>query len=212
MSPPPIYPDVIGLSYVVVKRPIWSTGVSRAGSGRTVRVGYFSVNMWEFELKYDFLPDRQGGTTANDLKAVEGFFLLPAVSGGLGGFLFDDPDDDAATGQVIGVGDGSSTTWTIVRQFATGTGLEPVGYARTDKTLKVYLDSVAQSSSTYDVLQTVPMQQQLRFHTAPGAGKIITMDFWFYFYCKFQDDKLDFQKFMDKLWQQDKIVLESLRA
>jgi len=210
--PPPLYPELIGLTYTVTKRPIWSTGSSRAGSGRTIRVGYYSVNLWEFELKYDFLPDRVGGTTANDLKALEGFFLLPAISGGLGGFLFDDADDDTVAGQIVGTTDGVNTTWTIVRQFATGSALEPVGMVDTTRTVTVYLDGVPQSSASYDIVTSAPVNQQLRFHAAPSTGQVVTMDFSFFFYVRFQDDKLDFVKFVEKLWQQDKIVLESLRG
>lgn len=209
--PPPIYPELIGLTYNVTKRPIWSTGATPAGSGRVIRVGYWAVNKWEFELKYDFLPDEAGGTTADDLKALEGFFLLPTVAGGLGGFLFDDPDDDSVHHQTIATTDGVSASYTIVRQFAAGTVYEPVGWCRTDETVNVYIDAVLQDPDTYTIDQTYPMNQKLVFSSTPGAGHVIWMDFSFYFYCRFQDDKLDFQKFAEKLWQQDKIILESLR-
>lgn len=211
--PPPIYPELIGLTYTVTKRPIWSTGAARAGSGRTIRVGYFAVNMWEFELAYDFLPDEEGGTTGNDLRALEGFFLLPAVSGGLGGFLFDDTDDDTIEAQAIGTTDGASSNWLIIRQFWAGESvLEPVGYVNIGKTLTVYLNGTPVSAADYTINQSTPMQQLLTFNTPPTAGQAITMDFSWYFYVRFQDDKLDFKKFVEKLWQQDKIVLESLRG
>lgn len=209
---PPVYPALIGLTFDIIKRPIWSTGVAKAGSGREIRVGYYTVNLWEFELKYDFLPDQVGGTTANDLKALEGFFLNSAVSGGLGGFLFDDPDDDSVTAQAIGTADGTSTTWLIGRNFASGTIFEPVGYVNTGATLHVYLDGVLQGAGTYSIVTTTPMNQQIQFNSPPTVGKVITMTFSYWFYVRFQDDKLDFQKFMQKLWQQDKIVLESLRG
>ncbi len=37
-----VYPQLPGLTYNWVRRPIWSTGLQTAASGREVRIGYWS--------------------------------------------------------------------------------------------------------------------------------------------------------------------------
>lgn len=46
---------------------------------------------------------------------------------------------------------------------------------------------------------SVLLPNYIVFGAAPGAGKIYA-DFQFYFACRFLDDQVDFEKFMDQLW------------
>ena len=206
-----IFPTLIGQMPTVVKRVLGSTGHDQAGSGKEVRVGYWSFNMWEWELSWDFLPDKTGGTTASDLKTLMGFFVKQIAD--FGRFLFDDEDDDSVTAQPIGTTDGTSTSWLIYRNFGgdVTNPPEPVGVVNIGQTVNVYLDGVLQDSSTYTIVTTTPMQQLLVFNSAPAAGKAITMDFHFYFLCAFKDDHQDFQKFMQKLWDTSKLTIKSLK-
>ena len=66
--------------------------------------------------------------------------------------------------------------------------------------------------STYDLLTTTPVNQQVRFHTAPASGQVVTVDMTYYYYVRFKDDHYDFEKFMNNLWSLQTITLMSQRG
>jgi hypothetical protein len=57
---------------------------------------------------------------------------------------------------------------------------------------------------------TVTLPNLLIFTSAPATGILISADFEFFFNCRFQEDAADFEKFADKLWQLQQIVLETV--
>lgn len=211
---PATYPTLPGLGFSVIKRPRFYTGIGKSTTGREVRVGYAANPTWEWDLTYEYLPDKpsESAATASDLKELVGFFL--SQSGALQTFRFLDPDDNTVTGQIVGTTDGVLNSWVLQRSFGgtVGSGTEPVGWVNTDATFHAYLDGVLQDPSTYDVLTTVGVFQQIRFHSTPTIGKIITVDMSYFFSVRFSADTYDFEKFMDKLWSTHTITLVSQRA
>lgn len=207
-----IYPTLIGLGFSVHKKPMYSTGIGKAASGKQVRVAYYAVPLWEWDLTYEYLPDKPAnGTTASDLKTLMGFFVN--VRGGLLPFQFLDPDDHAITNQLIGVGDGVTTSFQLARQFngdATAP-LEPIGVLNQSAAFNVYLNGTLQPGANYTISTATAVNQTIAFVTAPGAGVTITVDMSWYFWVTFKDDTLDFEKFMDKLWMMKQITLVSQR-
>jgi len=211
---PSIYPELPGLTYSVIKRPKFFTGVATAPNGREVRISYASTPLWEWDLSYEYLPDwsAPGAATPSDFKQLLGFYL--SMQGSFGGFMFRDPDDNTVVGQVIGIGDDATTAFTLVRTFggSDGTGTEPVGGVDVDRPFAVYFNGVLQDPSVYDVATTQPVGQLLRFHSPPASGVAITADFSYFFYVRFKDDHYDFEKFMDQLWSQRQLTLMSMRG
>jgi hypothetical protein len=57
---------------------------------------------------------------------------------------------------------------------------------------------------------SLTLPNQLVFVSAPTAGHLITADFDFYFVCNFTDDTTQFNQFMSKLWDLQKIDFESV--
>lgn len=213
LTTPPIFPTLPGLAFSVIKRPIFYTGKAVSGSGWNVRVAYANAPTWEWDLNYDnsnggFLRDQ---VATPELKQLLGFYL--GMGGNLTPFLFLDPDDNAVAAQPIGATDGSTTLWTLERSYGSGVvGIEPIGYWNAAETFNVYLDGVLQSETTYSVITATPGNQQLSFVTAPSSGQAITVDMSFYYYVHFKDPSADYEKFMDRLWSQKKLTLESLRG
>lgn len=205
--PPPTFPVLPGMDIDIIKRPKWSTGRAVAASGRDVRVAYWSYPLWEWELNFEFLRD---GISPSELKLLIGFFN--ATYGGLTGFLFEDPDDHAVTGQIIGTGDGTTTSFVIVRTYggAAGASTEPIGYVLSGPPLHVYLDGVLQASG-YSIDTTNPLAQLVVFDSAPGSGVVVTVDVQYCYYVHFKDDTNDFERFLWQYYQARKITLESLR-
>ncbi|MEC4591597.1 DUF2460 domain-containing protein [Nitrospirillum amazonense] len=192
-----IYPTLSGLGFSVTKKPTWSTKIATAASGRETRMAMWSAPIWEFTLTYDFLRDT---AAANELKQLLGFYLQ--MQGAFTPFLFQDPDDGQATAQTIGVGDGASTSFTLVRTF--GGYVEPVGGVIGGVT--VYFNGARQTSG-YSVAGSV-----LTFASPPVSGTVISADFQYAFLCRFKDDGLEFEKFAAQLWQAKQVNLISVRA
>lgn len=207
----PSYPQLVGLGFSVIRRPLFSTGKGIAASGREVRVQYFSFPRWEWELTYEYLPDApKNGSTASDYRTYVGFFL--AVAGGTLPFLFKDPDDHTVTNNQIAVGDGTTTTFTLNRTYGLGSdvGTEPIGYLDTSAAFNAYENGV--STGAYTLNTTTPVNQQITFSTPPASGVSITVDMSYYFYVTFKDDQIDMEKFMYQLWSLKKVTLISQKG
>ncbi len=127
MTTPPIFPVLPGQGWSVHKKPSFSTRVATHPSGREVRAGLYAHALYEFELTFTGL-DSSGafsGLQTQSLQTLMGFFLT--AQGQLNSFLYLDPIDNTATNQGFGVGDGTTTTFSLGR--ALGGYYEPVSYA-----------------------------------------------------------------------------------
>jgi uncharacterized protein (TIGR02217 family) len=202
-----VFPSLAGLGWSMTRSEIWKTRIQAAISGKETRIADWSYPRHQWALSFDFL--RQGSFSAgvySEFAALAGFFNLR--QGGFDSFLYADPDDSAVTGQGIGSGDGTTTSFQLVREF--GGYAEPI--FAPDVVSAVYVNDVAQSASLYTVNQwgsAVP--GALVFNAAPAAGVSISADFSFYFPCRFIADQLDFEKFMAALYQLKKIEFVSLK-
>jgi uncharacterized protein (TIGR02217 family) len=216
MSPILVYPELIGLTPKIVKRPKWSSGVATGSSGREVRIGYWSLPQWEWDLNYDILNDNISpgghfnGTTASDLKTLIGFILT--VFGSLQPFYFRDPDDNEVTGQALGIGDGATTAFQFVRTYGLGSfeGTEPVGSVNEGEPIAIYLNGTLQETG-FTISTATPYSNTITFNTAPAPGAAITADFQFYYFCRLNDDKNEFSKGFPNLWANDHITIFSLK-
>jgi uncharacterized protein (TIGR02217 family) len=203
MTTPPLLPTLPGLSWSRHKKPGFNTRIASHVSGREVRVPLMAYPLYEFEAKYGLTSSATlfAGLQANSLQTLMGFFLQ--LQGQAGTFLYVDPDDNAITGQFLGDGDGSTTTFQFVR--ALGGFVEPVSWVTAIST--VYLNGVAQAPSSYSLVQP----NTLNF-PGIGAGIAITADFTFAFNCRFLEDQMDFEEFMASLWRLDSMKFRSVKS
>lgn len=83
----------------------------------------------------------------------------------------------------------------------------------------VYTFNSAQASASAVITYTyqatpsnvsITRPNQLVFGVAPAAGTIITADFDYWFVCRFLEDKAEFNKFMFKLWEMQKLTFRSV--
>lgn len=209
-----IYPGqdkLPGLGYNVKWTPkFYNMATQTTSSGAAIDLAFSDIPTHDFELTYEFLHD---GISPSEMKILMGFFL--AMRGNWGRFLFENPDDNSVTGEIIGTTDSRKTLFgPIQRTYGWGeyAATEPVGQINTSVPAVVYLDSVLQDPSTYSWVTASPCRQYLQFNVAPAAGHIIVGDFSYYYYCKFSADSYTFEKFMDRLWTLGSIVIHSCRA
>jgi len=114
-----VLPSLPGLSWNTKKKPIFKTTIREASSGREYRGTSWSTPRWEYTLSYEFLRQGMGRT---ELTQLLGFFNKHR--GAWDSWLYQDPDDNAATLQQFATGDGTTVTFQLVRDL--GGFLEPV--------------------------------------------------------------------------------------
>lgn len=202
-----VFPSLAGLGWSVTRTELWKTRTQEAISGKETRIADWTYPRHQWTMTFDFL--RQGnlsGAVYGEFAALAGFFDLR--QGGFDSFLYADPDDNFVVGQALGVGDGATTLFQLVRAF--GGFVEPI--LAPNLVSRVAFNGVTQSTSSYMVNGWgTASPGTLAFNTAPGAGVAIAADFSFYFPCRFTADQLDFEKFMAALYQSKKVEFVSLK-
>jgi hypothetical protein len=109
------------------------------------------------------------------------------------------------SGQLLGVGDGSTTTFALARSH--GTAAEPV--AGTSGVAAVYENGVAIPDSLWSV--AAGYAPQVVFATAPAAGVVVSADFGALWLCRFAEDIADLENFMTLLWAFRTVKLQTVR-
>lgn len=198
-----VFPTLDGIDIAVTREAVWEgTDVVRAVSGKRTAIAYWANPIWQWTLRYNFLRSIAG----TDFQTLVGFFN--ARQGQFDSFLFDDTDDNIASGQLIGTGNGSQTAFQLVRAF--GGFVEPMLAPNT--VFAVALNGVTQAPGTYSVSAWgTSAPGVLTFNSAPLAGRAITATFTYYWPCEFMDPTLSFDKFMFDLWSQGGVKLRSLK-
>ncbi len=191
-----VFPVLPGLAWSVTKTPMWSTRIQPKVSGRENRAAYYSLPLWTFSLSYEFLR----ANAKQELQQLVGFFN--ARQGRFDSFLYADPSDCAATGQLFGSGNGNTSKFQLVRSL--GGFAEPV--IALPGGLQVFVNGVLQPAVTVDASTGI-----VTFAAAPAAGAALTWTGQFYFRCRFVHDSTEFENFMKDLWTAKKVELVSVK-
>ncbi len=200
-----VFPSLAGLGWNVSRSEIWKTRNQQSIGGKETRLADWSYPRHQWTLTFDFL--RQGtlsGASYAEFAEVAAFFDLR--SGMYDSFLYRDADDNAVTGQGIGTGDGTTTSFQLARAF--GGFAEPI--LAPDVVSHVYRAGTDHSDWTVAAWGS-STPGVVTFSAAPGAGQAITADFTYYFPCRFAADQLDFEKFMAALYQLKKVSFVSIK-
>ena len=72
----------------------------------------------------------------------------------------------------------------------------------------VYLNGIRQATALWSVDPTTGI---LTFGAPPPLGAVITVDFSYYFRCRFMSDAYGFENFMFRLWSLKKLDFISVR-
>lgn len=203
-----IFPTLPGLAWSVTKAPRFATRIQRAVSGRELRVVDQASPIWTWTLTYSLLRDKwdtrgAGGLGAgyDELRTLAGFFLQR--QGAFQPFLFDDPSDNAVAAQLLGTGDGVTSSFQLVRSM--GGFAEAITAPNTLSA--VYFNGVRQAAAQYTVDGGSGL---VSFLAPPPAGISVTADFTYYFRVRFAEDTAEFENFMFQLWQLKQVKLQSV--
>ena len=218
-NPTPVFPALPVVGFPVHKKPLFTGWQHKSVTGRTYLTARQVYPNWDFELQFSKDSWLREQTQNNpiygpnsphvEFEAISQLFL--SCYGTYGEFYYDDPEDDSRLGQSIGIGDGVTTTFRVMRTWGSTplARVEPVGGANLGQPITVYLNGTPlagawgvnnTSSGTY-----------LTFSSAPGAGVAITMDFSFFYRCRWKDDMQEYQQFNYNLWELGKCEFRSTK-
>lgn len=213
-----LFPKIRGLAWNVTKTPTFSTEVQGSLTGREVRLQNFQNPIWEFSLVYEYLlndPRFRDENEQTPLESLVGFFL--ARGGQFDDFLLNESDltgrleDSVFSGQPIGVGDGVTKSFQLVRNV--GGFLEAVQNPM-NQTATVYLSGSAKAQGTdYTIANGL-----VTFALAPSPGASVSADFVMLHRVRFDvgtsrsgKDGLELSNFYFNLYECKEVQLISVR-
>lgn len=179
-----VYPTLPGLAWPVERTANWGTRMQRAVSGRTLRLRDYVNPIWNWTLSYTLLEDNPATaqtTQPNAYRVLLDFFNSRA--GAADDFLFQDPNDNTATGQlaVAVPGDTTGTLFQLTRALVGG-GF-PEWILAPNVVTAVYFNGSTVSPASYTILAGGIIQ----FNSAVGGGITVTADLSYYFRVYFTD-------------------------
>lgn len=197
-----VLPSLAGLGFDVVRTPLWDTNIHTTISGKETRIARQVYPRWKWELSYNVL---RSAATHNELQQLAGFFN--ARKGRFDTFLYRDADDNTTTGQIVGQGTGSLTTFQLIRDF--GGCKEPIFAPQTVSA--VYIDGVAQPSGWSVSAWGTATPGIITFASAPANNKVVTADLSFYFPCRMSEDSVSFSLFISQHYRVKKFSFISVK-
>jgi hypothetical protein len=191
----PVFPALPGIAYPLPRRTIWNSNVAESVSGKRIGTTLRTYPTYGFEVSFADTGFLRSGPAYLEWQQLAGF--INKMAGRYGLFLYSYPDDSIATQQPLAFGDGSSTTFQLVRTL--GGFTEPIMCPQIPLTT-VRVNGVATTAYTLD------NYGKLTFNVAPAGGAAIDWTGRFYWPCRFDQDTTDFSNIMLNLYE-----LKSLR-
>lgn len=201
-TPTPVFPT-LRPGFPVHVRPTYSSIVQTSVSGVEQISAKQAYPLWEFEIMFELLADETQNIIKDashfavgkkELQEIAGLFLV--CRGQYGRFFYKNPRDFRRLNQHIATGDGVRTVFRLMRTWSTWF-IEPVGGIDMLDPINVYLDGVLQgpgvASIDADLINVV-------FTDPVPLGTIVTMDYSFYYFCRFIEDIQDFEQFFHHMW------------
>lgn len=192
----PLFPALKGVAWPVIRAPQWSTDTQVSTSGKRTTLGRYIFPTYGYTLTYEFL---RSDATNKELQDLIGFYNT--VGGARDLWQFNDQDDNTATTQLFGTGDGVTTAFQLTRTVSGNTfsSTDPV-FSATVTT--IFDNAVAKTPVTDYVVSATGL---VTFTVAPAAAHLLTWTGTYTWLCRFNDDTNDFEKFMLNLYELKKI-------
>ena len=187
------------VAFPVVMKPMYRTIIQTAASGKEQRVALWNYARRVYTLTWEFMRD---DATHNEWDTMLSFWL--SLQGRFSTFLFNDPSDNAATGQLIGIGDGVTTQFQLARTI-NSSWTEAINAPNIVS--HVYVNGVdpggwSVNSATGVITLASP---------APN-GQAVSADFTFYFRCRLLNDEDEFEKFGSTLWEKKTLEFITVKS
>jgi len=202
-----VFPTLPGLEFPVQRTPMWRNQRQDSFGGLQTSVAYWSYPKWAWELSYSVLREGTFGIGSfTELTQLLGLFQ--SMRGGYDSFLYTDADDNAVVDQVLGIGDGVTKDFQLVRSYANF--IEPMFAPNTVTNVKDNGGIVSGANYTVNAWGSAK-PGVISFVTAPASGHAITATFSFYFPCRFDDDSMTFEKFLNQMFANKSVKFTSIK-
>lgn len=181
----------VDIRYGSMGGPQWSTDITAGDNAVEYRNANWSLPLYRFNAKYDVKLRSV---------AIEVYQFFLACQGRLSGFRVKDWYDytsaengvttPSRTDQTIGTGNGSTTTYQIVKTYTQGVNSVVRNITKpVSGSLLVEKNGVLQTLTThYTIDYTTGI---ITFVTAPTSGHVIKCGYEFDVPCRFENDNLD---------------------
>ncbi len=201
----PLFPDLPGKSWSIMKSALFDTMVVQHASGRELRAPRRAAPVWQFSLQYDGLAHdfAHHGLFFRSLQMLIG--ATHSAKGQALPFIYADQLDDYAQDSILGYGDGVNRTFYFQR---------PIGiYAETVQYVTA-IDAVRVNGTPQFYNWDLVWPNILKFNSssAPISGADITSDFNFAYICRFLSDQQDFENFIEGLCQVRSLKFRTVRS
>jgi uncharacterized protein (TIGR02217 family) len=184
-----LLPSLRGLAWPVTRSPQFSSLPQEAVSGKDNPIQLWPFPRYHYEQTYSVLR-----ISAGEFAQLMAFFNL--AGGKAGAWLYNDPNDNAATDQIIGIGDGTRTQFGLVRNL--GGAIEPVFAPAPAPVIK--LNGAPTGAFILGTTGLITMS------SPPGAGVQVSWTGTFYWVCRFDDDRIDFRQTMADFYDLQKLA------
>lgn len=197
---PNIFPLLPGQMFTTQKSEIWSSRVSTATSGRERRGAIWSYPKWQFKVGYEVLRDTPAEL---ELQKLLAFFGMRR--GKFGEFYYFDPSDNFVPNQTFGTGDGTTATFQLTRTIAVG------AISLTEPVLGVQgLPTITVAGSPVSGF-TIDTYGRVTFASPPANGAALAWTGTMMFRCRFDQDQLDVEQMMQRLWSSHGVSFVTVR-
>jgi uncharacterized protein (TIGR02217 family) len=192
----PVFPSLAGQEWPLARTPLWKTLKQESLSGKEVRVPAFTFPRYQWSTSFSLL---RAAASLEEFQSLLGF--VNSVAGGALPFYFEDPQDNAVSGQEFGTGDGATTVFQLVRAFAGF--VEPV--QSLNGTPAIAISGTPTSSFSLSNVGVVT------FASAPASGAALTWTGSYYWLCRLDEDTNAFSQFMSGLFEMKKLSFTSIK-
>lgn len=189
----PIFPSLPGIAFPIARTTQWDTVKNDALSGKRVRYSNRSYPTYQWSVPFGDAGFLRSAAAYLEWQQLQDF--LNNLYGGVGVFLYDDPNDDASAGCNFGTGDGATTTFQLARTLPGGTFAEPVFFPNVISNISAGGSTVSPSNYTVNPYGTIT------FASAPNGGAALTWTGTFYWGCQIDEDETPFSNFMKNLFE-----------
>jgi uncharacterized protein (TIGR02217 family) len=192
------YPALPGRAWPIRRTAIYKTDRHESVSGRELNIARWAYARYRWDLTYTVLRESMA-----ELRAVAGLF--GACRGSFDTFLWADPDPSfsVATAQFFGVGDGVTTKFQLVRDYA-AQFREPVAAVAAGASIFV-------NGAPHTANVVTPLEGFVTFNTPPAMGAQLTWTGNYFWRCRFDVDELGADQFVVDLWS-GKVAFKSVKV
>ena len=153
--------------------------------------------VWTIEYALNFAKGSEQESSVYQYMLA--FYLQ--MGGQLSDFLYQDPNDNTVAAAAFGTGDGTTTTFQLVR---------PIGAAadivqNLNGAPLIFINGVQQTTG-----YTISTTGQVVFSASPAVSAALTWSGSYYYRVRFADAAQSFEQFMNQIWMSNSIKLVSV--